>query len=158
LWRVSFIPTILTNHGLSSDDPTKAQAFQVSFFGNQPPIVPEAFPDDPPALEARNFSPITHEEIASALSGASNKSAPGPSGQGCILVKWIFAARPERLVHLLNASLRVGHPHPWREATAVVTSKPNRTESSLPKELPPHLPSGMPGQTPREDHLSTPTF
>ena len=45
---------------------------------------PNIFPDDPPALDARawNFSPITHEEIASALAGILNKSAPGPLGPG----------------------------------------------------------------------------
>jgi hypothetical protein len=56
---------LLTNHGLSSDDLSNAQVFQARFFSNQPPNVPEVFPDDIPALEARDFSPITHEEITS---------------------------------------------------------------------------------------------
>ena len=64
----------------------------------------------------------------------SNKSAPGPSGQNYTLVKWTFQAHPERLLHLLNACLQVGHhPRLWREATVVVIPKPNRTDPSLPK-------------------------
>ena len=51
-WRhgrwVSFIPAILTNNRLSSDDSSKAQAFRARFFNNHPPEVPEVFPDDPP--------------------------------------------------------------------------------------------------------------
>lgn len=51
--RVSLIPAILTNHDLSSADSSKAQAFQA-----RSPKIPEVFPDDAPALEARDLPPI----------------------------------------------------------------------------------------------------
>ena len=136
--RVSFIPAILTNQGLSSDDPSKAQAFKARFFNEQPPDIPINFTDDPPALPPRDFSPITQEEVVSAISGTSNKSAPGLSGQGYLLIKWAFSSHPERLTHLYNACLRLGHhPHQWRDATVVVVPKPNRTDPSLPKNYHP---------------------
>ena len=136
--RVSFILTILTDQGLSSDDPSKAQAFRARFFNNQPPQVPETFPDDPPPAPVRDLTPITQDEIAAALSGTSNKSAPGPSGQSYLLVKWAFLAHPARITHLFNACLRIGHhPQHWREATVVVVPKPNRSDPSLPKNYRP---------------------
>ena len=136
--RVSFIPAILSNQGLASDEPTKAQAFRSRFFNDHPPIVPTRLPDDPPALPPRDFSPITNEEIATALSGTSNKSAPGPTGQGYLLIKWAFSAHPARITHLFNSCLLLGHhPHQWREATVTVVPKPNRTDPSLPKNYRP---------------------
>ena len=136
--RVSFIPAILSNQGLASDEPTKAQAFRSRFFNDHPPIVPTRLPDDPPALPPRDFSPITNEEIATALSGTSNKSAPGPTGQGYLLIKWAFSAHPARITHLFNSCLLLGHhPHQWREATVAVVPKPNRTDPSLPKNYRP---------------------
>jgi hypothetical protein len=138
--RVSFIPAILTNQGLASDDPSKAEAFRARFFNDQPPVVPANFPDDPPPLPPRELAPITLEEIATALSETSNKSAPGPSGQGYPLIKWAFAVDPARFTQLYNTCLRLGHhPVQWREATVVIVPKPNRTDPTLPKNYCPIL-------------------
>jgi hypothetical protein len=141
-WRhsqwVSFILAILTNQGLSSEDPTKAEAFQARFFNNHPLAVPDIFPDDPPPLLSRDLAMITQEEIATALFNTSNKSAPGPSGQGYLLIKWAFLAHLECLTHLYNACLRLGHhPFLWKEAMAVVIPKPNQMDPSLPKNYHP---------------------
>jgi Reverse transcriptase (RNA-dependent DNA polymerase) len=136
--RVSFIPAILTNQGLSSDEPAKAEAFRARFFNAQPPDVPVVFPDDPLPLAPRELAPITQDEVATALSGTSNKSAPGPSGQSYLLIKWAFSVHPARLTQLFNACLRLGHhPPQWREATVAVVPKPNRTDPSLPKNYRP---------------------
>ena len=136
--HVSFIPAILTDQGLASDDPSKAQAFRARFFNDRPPDVPVSFPDDPPPFPPRVLSPITQEEIATALSGTSNKSAPGPSGQGYLLIKWAFLIHPAHLTHLYNACLHIGHhPQVWREASVVVVPKPNRTDPTLPKNYRP---------------------
>ena len=130
-WHVSFMPAILTNQGLSSDEPAKAEAFRAQYFNAQPPNVPEVFPDDPPPLAPRELAPITQDEVAMALSGTSNKLAPGPSGQNYLLIKWAFAVHPACLTQLFNACLQRGHhptPPQWREATVAVVPKPNRTD------------------------------
>src|SRR6266581_27614 len=130
--RVSRIPPIMTESGLSQTPSEMADAFSARFFSaNRLPVLPSQ-PDDPDPLPPRPLVPISAEEIQAALSTTSNKSAPGPSGITYKLLKWAFEARPDRFVDLFNAALSLGH-HPWKDAKVVVIPKPNKGDYSLPK-------------------------
>jgi len=72
------------------------------------------------------------DEISAVLSSTSNKSAPGISSINYKLLKWAFAASPQRFLDLYNAALTLGY-HPWKEALVVVIPKPNKPDYSLPK-------------------------
>ena len=102
------------------------------FFPSHGAPVAASQPDDPPPLPTRDLASISLEELASALSSTSNKSAPGPSGIGYKLLKWAFAASPDRFVRLFDACLSLGH-HPWRSARVLPLPKPSRPDYSLPK-------------------------
>ena len=58
-----------------------------------------------------------------ALSGTSNKSAPGPSGINYKLVKWAFKAHPDLIPNIFNTTLCLGH-HPWTTEKVVILLKP----------------------------------
>jgi len=60
------------------------------FFVTTGPHVHPSQPDDPTPLPTRSLPPITQAEVASALAGTSNKSAPGLSGISYQLIKWAF--------------------------------------------------------------------
>jgi hypothetical protein len=100
-----------------------------------PPVrdtVSASQPDDPPPLCTRDWPPVSSDEVATALAHTSNSSAPGLSGVNYKLLKWAFAARPERFVNLYNACLDLGI-HPWSAAKVVPIAKPKRADYSLPK-------------------------
>ena len=130
--RVSYIPPIWTPEGLSHDNTLMSKAFHDHFFSVSPsPVVPSQ-PDDPPPLPPRLLEEVILEEISTALFSTSNKSAPGSSGINYKLLKWAFAASPQRFLDLFNAALTLGH-HPWKEASVVVIPKLNKPDYSLPK-------------------------
>jgi hypothetical protein len=88
--------------------------------------------DDPPPLPTRTWTPITPEDITTALSMASDSSAPGPSGIGYRILKWAHSARPDLLTQIYNRSIDTG-VHPWKHATVVILNKPNKPDYSLAK-------------------------
>src|SRR6266850_6001257 len=83
-------------------------------------------------LPPRPFYPVITSEVAAALAGTSNASAPGPSGIGYLLLKWCFAACPEYITTVLQEALRLG-VHPWHSATVVIIPKPNKPDYSAAK-------------------------
>jgi Reverse transcriptase (RNA-dependent DNA polymerase) len=137
-WRFGrcqhLIPALMTAAGLSDQPALMAGALSQRFFNPQPTRVPETFPDNPPHAETRPHAPVTITEIADALGPTSNNSTPGPSGHNYKLVKWAFAASPERFQALFEACLQAGHhPRSWKLATIAVVPKPSKEDYSLPK-------------------------
>ena len=102
------------------------------FFPSHSAPVAASQPDDPPPLPPRDLAAVSSAELTSALSSTSNKSAPGPSGIGYKLLKWAFAASPDRFVRLFDACLSLGH-HPWRSAHILLLPKLSCPDYSLPK-------------------------
>ena len=136
-WRkgrsIKRIPPLLTAPStLSHVTSEMSDALRQRFFVTDRPQVAPLQPDDPPPLPTRDFIPITESEIALALAGTSNKSAPGSSGIPYKLLKWAFKARPDRFLDLFNAAISLGY-HPWKDALVVVIPKPNKPNYSLPK-------------------------
>ena len=132
------IPALSTENGLSSDHTDMTTALRSRFFKDNPPPVEQAFPDDPEPLPQRNSYPITDAEIAEALKGASNTSAPGKSSHGWKLVKWAWEACPTWFVTLFNSCLDTGlHPKSWKTALIAVVPKPGKSDYSLPKSYRP---------------------
>ena len=78
------------------------------------------------------FYTVIKSEVEHALKNMSNKSAPGPSGIGYKLVKWAFAAHPDFILDIFNATLHLGH-HPWTTAKIVIILKPNKPDYSAAK-------------------------
>ena len=123
-----------TNGAVHSDTNTKASLLKDRFFPRKANTVniDQASLQDPPPLPSRPWTPITPEEIQSALRDTSNKSAPGPSGINYKLLKWAFDASPDVFTHLFNLSLSTG-THVWKHATIVPVPKPNKPDYSVPK-------------------------
>ena len=125
--RSPWIPPI---HG-SSDPEEMGKAFETRFFHFPSPAKPVLTLPGTLAPK-RPFYSVTRQEVEHALSGASNKSAPGPSGIGYKLVKWAFAAHLKFLLDIYNAALHLGH-HPWTKAKVVIIPKPNKPDYSAAK-------------------------
>ena len=107
------------------------KAFETHFFHFPSPTKPVL--TLPGTLAPKHpFYTITKDEVKHALSGTSNKSAPGPSGIGYKLVKWAFAAHPEFILDIYNTALHFGH-HPWTTAKVVIIPKPNKSDYSAAK-------------------------
>ena len=123
-----------TNGEIHSDTDTKASLLKDRFFPPKSNTVniKLASLNDPLPLPPRPWVPITSDEIHSALSNTSNKSAPGPSGINYKLLKWAFDASPDAFTHLFNLSLSTG-THVWKHATIVPIPKPNKPDYSVPK-------------------------
>ncbi len=109
-----------------------SQALTTRFFPSSRTVVDPSQPDDPDPVRTRDFVPITADEIRDALSQTSNSSAPGLSGVNYKLLKWAFAASPDRFVDLFNGCVTFGH-HPWTAARVVPIAKPKKADYSLPK-------------------------
>jgi hypothetical protein len=108
------------------------------FFSQTPPEVAPHFPDDPQPHPTRGLTSVDKELIESLLKKAANRSAPGQSGHTWTLLKWAWAADPDRITNLLNACLRAGHhPRLWKEAVVCVIPKPNRVDYTLAKNFRP---------------------
>jgi hypothetical protein len=125
--RSPWIPPI---HG-SSDPEEMGKAFETCFFHFPSPTKPVL--TLPGTLAPKHpFYTVTKDEVEHALSGTSNKSAPGPSGIGYKLVKWAFAAHPEFILDIYNTALHFGH-HPWTTAKVVIIPKLNKPNYSAAK-------------------------
>ena len=115
----------------SSDPEEMGHSFSSRFFHFPSPEKPILTLPGQPA-PTRPFYAVIKAEVEQALSGTTNKSAPGPSGIGYKLVKWAFDAHPELILDIYNAALRLGH-HPWTAAKVVIIPKPNKTDYSAAK-------------------------
>ena len=131
-WSNIFPALRSTTGHLTHDPEEKATLLKQRFFPDEPRVVEEAQPSDPPPRPTRTWSQITVEEVTLALSTAKNSSAPGPSGVGYTTLKWIHQVRPDVLTDLYNNCLDAG-THPWKEATVVVINKPGKPDYSAPK-------------------------
>jgi len=125
-------PLLVAPLRLSDDVGEMTEAFKDRFFLTDHPEVNPFQDEDPSPLLPRSFTPITSDEIASALATTSNKSAPGLSGINYQLIKWAFRSRPDRFLDLFNAATSLGH-HPWTTALVIVIPKPAKPDYSLPK-------------------------
>src|SRR6266850_4306162 len=114
----------------ASEPSAMAAIFRGRFFDL--PARPSLALPELPRLPPRPFYPVVTSEVATALAGTSNASAPGPSGIGYLLLKWCFAARPEYLTSILQEALRLG-VHPWHSVTVVIIPKPNKPDYSAAK-------------------------
>jgi hypothetical protein len=64
--------------------------------------------------------------------------APGPSGVGYRLVKWVHEAVGEELLATVNASFRLGHVPPcWKAELLVPVPKPRKSDMSSPRSYRP---------------------
>jgi Reverse transcriptase (RNA-dependent DNA polymerase) len=136
--KVSKVPSLQGPDGLVHTHEKVADILSQRFFPQTPPRVRSAFDDDPPPRPTRALPPIDKEIIGSLLAKTSNKSAPGQSGQTWILLKWVWATDPERLLALFSACLKAGyHPRPWKEAVVCVIPKPNRADYTHAKNFRP---------------------
>ena len=136
-WRkgcsVKRIPPIFGVHHHITQDPVEmTEALKARFFNPTRLPVDPIQPDDPTPLPTCDFIPITKDEVANALCKTSNKSAPGSSGITYKLIKWAFAARPDRFLETFNAAISLGY-HPWSEAVVVILPKPSKPDYRLPK-------------------------
>ncbi|SRR6266851_9211781 len=105
-------PPLHSTSGQLVDNPTlKADVLWARFFPPTWATVEVSQPNDPPLLPTHQWDPITPGEVAQALSGASAKSAPGPSGVGYTLLKWAHAACPDALADIFNLCL-AARTHP----------------------------------------------
>ena len=133
--RSQVLPPLKDADGtVQSDTLTKASLLKHRFFPEKSNAVDitAASIADPPPLPERAWSPISIDEIAEAIKGTSNKSAPGPSGINYKILKWAFDACPEAFAHTFNLSL--SHSvHPWKHAIVVPVPKPNKPDYSAPK-------------------------
>ena len=115
----------------SSDPEEMGEAFKVRFFSFPKPLEPVLNLPGTPAPK-QPFYTVTKGEVEHALKGTSNKSAPGPSGIGYKLVKWVFATHPDFILDIFNIALRLGH-HSWTMAKVVILPKPNKPDYSAAK-------------------------
>ena len=133
--RSQVLPPLKDAYGsVQSDTLTKASLLKNRFFPEKNNAVDIAVASigDPHPLPERAWPPISIDEIAEAIKGTNNKSAPGPSGINYKILKWAFDACPEVFVHVFNLSLS-NSIHPWKHATVVPVPKPNKPDYSVPK-------------------------
>lgn len=82
-------------------------------------------PDDRP--EGWMDDAVTTEEVASALSGCKNRSAPGPDSITYEVLKRVPEPLVSDLATLFTACIDRGYfPKPWKEAHGVMLPKPNK--------------------------------
>ena len=111
-----------------------AEALSRRFFAEERNPIPLIFPDDPPAHRVRDFPTLSLEEVHELLRKTANKTAPGASGFGWLILKWAWPTIGETLTFLYDACLTLGHhPARWKEAVVVVIPKPDKADYTLPK-------------------------
>ena len=125
--RSPWIPPI----NRSSDPEEMGKAFEEQFFHfPRSPVPTLTLPGNP--APKRPFYNVIKQEVEHALTGTSNKSAPGPSGIGYKLVKWAFASHPDFILDIYDTALRLGY-HPWTNAKVTIIPKPNKQDYSAAK-------------------------
>jgi Reverse transcriptase (RNA-dependent DNA polymerase) len=126
------IPPITDKSGLTHNPELMSSIFHSCFFN----FLQDA--STPPALihwrnlDTRPQIPIGEDEISAALCYTSTTSAPGPSGIGYLLIRWVFKVRPGVFTLLFSHALSLGH-HPWGNATIVIIPKPSKSNYMVAK-------------------------
>jgi hypothetical protein len=133
----NFFLALCKKDGTLTNDPTeKANIFQQKFFPDNRITIKPSQQDNLDPLPTRKWDQITKEEVAEALVDTSNKSAPGPSGTGYSLIKWVNKECPDLLTCIYNLALGLG-VHPWKLTTVVIINKPNKPNYNAPKAYQP---------------------
>jgi Reverse transcriptase (RNA-dependent DNA polymerase)/Endonuclease-reverse transcriptase len=136
--RMNKVPPLRAGEMLAHEHAEISRILSDRFFVATPPPVPAQMVDDPPPRETRDLPPFDKEMVAELLANASNRSAPGASGQTWRLLKWAWNAAPDTIFDLVSGCVRAGH-HPliWRLAIVCAVPKPNRADYSLAKNFRP---------------------
>ncbi|KEP46994.1 reverse transcriptase, partial [Rhizoctonia solani 123E] len=128
------LPPIRFQGNLATHPADKAKAFAEAFFPKEASKNISLEPLGIPETPKRTFHKITHEEIQNALNKSSNTSAPGAFGSNYRLLKWAFKVRPDPILQLYNACLRLRfHPTCLRNAVISIIPKPRRPDMAVPK-------------------------
>ncbi|KAF8702312.1 Reverse transcriptase (RNA-dependent DNA polymerase), partial [Rhizoctonia solani] len=131
-------PLVMDGRTATIPDDQALMLKSVFFPTTAPPV--DMSPLGIPVLATRAHHNITANKIASALSGASNKLAPGAFGLNYQLLKWLFESHPKSLVDLYNACLIFGyHPKCLCNALVAVIPKPRKPDMLAPKAYRPIL-------------------
>jgi len=141
IWRTAAVrkgcvtclfPPLQQGNGTLADTPeAKAHIFWTKFFLKELTPIPQHHPTDPLPRDPREWTPISGDEVTTALCTAAH-TTPGPSRVGYKLLKWAHAACPDYLPHLLNLCLNTGY-HPWKTATIIMINKPQKPDYTVPK-------------------------
>ena len=113
--RQTKVPPIRGKQGLTHNHTKMAFIFSCHFFVDSPPDVLLCLTDDPPPQPQCPLPPIQDSLIRDLLNNMANMSALGNSGHTWKLLKWIWAATPDRITSLVQACIQAGH-HPcnWK--------------------------------------------
>jgi len=99
-----------------------------------PPMEP--FSPPPRLRPDRSATPLTTEEIATALSKCSPTSAPGPDGIPYSVWKQVNKVNPTVLLHLLAPLVLLGyHPASLKGSNGVVLDKPGKPSYESPSSF-----------------------
>ena len=109
--RQTKVPPIRGKQGLTHNHAEMASIFFCHFFIDSPPDVPLHLTDDPPPWPQCPLPPIQDSLIRDLLSNTDNMSAPGNSGHTWKLLKWVWAATPDRITSLVHTCIQAGY-HP----------------------------------------------
>ena len=102
----------------------------------------EPLPDDPryacdldtPNENTRTLEPIPWSEITNTLKSCLNQSAPGQSGIGYAILKWVAKSAPDELGAIIRASIKFGIHHPcWKTFAIVAIPKAKKPSYADPK-------------------------
>jgi hypothetical protein len=136
--RLSKVPSLQGPEGLVHSHGEVAEILSQRFFPRSPREVDPCFPDDPLPYPVRTLARVDAALIEPLLKKATNRSAPGQSGNTWTLIKWVWEADPDRITNLLEACLKAGHhPRLWKEAIVSIIPKPKRADYTLAKNFRP---------------------
>ena len=136
--RQTKAPPIRGKQGLTHNHTEMASIFSHCFFIDSPPDVPLCLTDYPPPQPHCPLPPIQDSLIRDLLNNEANMSALGNSGHTWKLLKWVWAAMPDRITSLIHACIQAGHhPHNWKEAMVCVIPKPGQADYTVPKNFQP---------------------
>jgi hypothetical protein len=136
--RMNKVPPLRAGERLAHEHADISHILSERFFVAAPPPVPLRMDDDPPLRDTRDLPPYTKEMLAELLANASNRSAPGASGQTWRILKWAWNAASDTIFNLVSGCVRAGHHLLiWRLAIVCAVPKPNRADYSLAKNFRP---------------------
>ena len=89
---------------------------------------------DTPNENTRTLECLPWSEITNVLKSCSNQSAPGQSGIGYAILKWVAKSAPDELGAVICASIKFGIHHPcWKTSAIVAILKAKKPTYSDPK-------------------------
>ena len=116
-----------------SDAEGKAELLANSWFPSTPPST-KPLPHQRPRQPTREWEVVTNEEVLNTLKECSSDNAPGISGLPYRVWKWVAIVRPDELIAIVRASLKLGIHHPsWKQSLVAVIPKNNKKDMALPK-------------------------